>query len=401
MKKIPQPAILGGQPIAGHPLPFVRPQLPKLETLHEPYAKIFSNGMVTTGSNAEELGKQIGLYLGVSHAIAVSSCTTGLILAIQALGLPPGSEVIVPSFTFMASGLGLVWNGLRIRFVDVDRETMNVDPQCVEGAISPGTSAIVAVHQFGNPAPIEALEHIAEARGLALIYDAAHGFGTLHHGKPLGGNGKAEVFSLSPTKLLIAAEGGIVASNVPTIAEHVRIGRNYGNPGNYDCLFSGMNARMSELHAILALHSLTQLENAALHRNAAVKKYRQRLESIPGIGFQKIHPDDRSSYKDFSIVVDESQFGLSQRQLEKALQAEQIQTRVYYQPVLHKMQAFRQFTNGKTEQSLPNTLYLESHALSLPLYSNMEDNEIDRVCNAIERIHAYAKRITNYLAPSG
>lgn len=394
----PLPAILGGKPVSDLPFPFVRPQLPSLGDLRDLYETILRSGMVTTGPYAEKLGEDIAHHLGTARAVAVSSCTTGLMLAVQALNLPRGSEVIVPSFTFMATALGPVWNGLRVRFVDVDRETMNIDPVRVEESINSNTSAVIGVHQFGNPAPVYALQAIAEKHGLTLMYDAAHGFGSLRKGAPLGGFGRAEVFSMSPTKLLIAAEGGIVATNDPAIAEHVRIGRNYGNPGNYDCLFSGLNARMSELHAILALQSLTRLDDSARHRNQAMQKYRERLSSIPGVGFQKIAEDDRSSLKDFSIVVDEKQFGLTQRQLEEALKAERIQTRVYYSPVLHKMQAFREFVDADLESRLPNTLYLESHALSLPMYSDIRDVEIDQICEAVARIHAHAAAIAKRIS---
>ena len=394
MKKTNNPVILGGNPITDAFFPFVRPQLPQLKEIEDLYSTVLQNGMVTTGPHAEEFGERIKEHLGVDYAIAVSSCTTGLLLAVQSLQLPQDSEVIVPSFTFMASALGPVWNRLRVRFVDVDLQTMNVDLKKIEEAITPNTSAIMGVHQFGNPAPIEALQELADRKGLTLMYDAAHGFGSRHNEKPLGGNGKAEVFSLSPTKLLIAAEGGIVATNDPSIAEHVRLGRNYGNPGNYDCLFSGLNARMSELHAILALKSLTMLDKAAENRNASVACYRQILSSVPGIGFQEISENDRSSYKDFTIVVDENEFGLTQKQLEEALKAERIQSRVYYQPVLHKMQAFRHFAGENADELLPNTNYLESHALSLPLYSDMKEDEIEKICEAIKRIHDHANTIS-------
>jgi dTDP-4-amino-4,6-dideoxygalactose transaminase len=342
--------------------------------------------MVTTGPYAERLGLEVAASLGVPNATAVSSCTTGLVLAIQALQLPEGAEVILPSFTFMASGIAPVWNRLRLRFVDVDGETMNIDPARVEEAITPDTALILGVHQFGSPAPIEALQHIADRHGLFLAFDAAHGFGAYHQGEPLGKNGRFEVFSLSPTKLLIAAEGGIVSTNDPAIAEHVRIGRNYGNPGNYDCLFPGLNARMSELHAILALYSLTQLEAASRHRNQAVGWYKERLAEVPGIGFQRIQEGDISSYKDFSIVV-EASFGMSRDRLMEALKAEQIHTRVYYSPVLHRMQAFLGFGGEALDEQLPHTLHLQEHALSLPLYSDMKEDEVDLVCAAIHRIH--------------
>ena len=397
MNYLTQPVILGGSAAEHSAIPFVRPQLPVFEDIENPYREILQNGMVTTGSNAEKLGSEVSSFLNSEYAIAISSCTCGLLLTIQALDLPKGSEVILPSFTFMASALGPVWNGLRLKFVDVDRSTMNIDPERVEEAISQDTSAIIAVHQFGNPAPIEEMQALADKHGLALIFDSAHGFGSLHNGQPLGVYGKAEIFSMSPTKLMIAAEGGIVSTNDPDIAEHVRLGRNYGNPGNYDCLFPGLNARMSELHAILALNSLDLLESAALHRNQVVGKYVERLESVPGISFQKISPNDQSSYKDLSIVVDEELYGLTQRQLEKSLLAEGIHTRVYYSPVVHKMKAFSQFADENIEEQLPNTLYLEFHSLSLPIYSDMQDDEIDIVCESIKRIHSHAAKIADAL----
>ena len=142
--------------------------------------------MVTTGPYAERLGEAVRDHLGVGHAVAVSSCTTGLVLAIQALKLPRDSTVILPSFTFMATALGAVWNGLRIRFVDVDRETTNLDPARVEEAVTADTSLIIGVHQFGAPAPVEELQTIADKHGISLLFDTAHGFGLLSPGKALG-----------------------------------------------------------------------------------------------------------------------------------------------------------------------------------------------------------------------
>ncbi|MCH8838925.1 MAG: DegT/DnrJ/EryC1/StrS family aminotransferase, partial [Candidatus Marinimicrobia bacterium] len=155
---------------------------------------------------------------------------------------------------------------------------------------------ILGVHLFGNPAPVQELEELAQRKGLALLYDSAHGFGSLQNGKALGGNGKVEVFSLSPTKLLIAGEGGIAATNDSQIAEHIRLGRNYGNPGNYDSLFSGINARMSEFHALCALQSLEQLEKAAMQRNHIVCYYKKRLSQLPGIRFQTVAKEDHPLY---------------------------------------------------------------------------------------------------------
>ena len=233
-----------------------------------------------------EFEDAVAEHLGVKHAVGVSSCTTGLMLLYQGLGLT--GEVVVPSFTFMATVSALVWAGLRPVFAEVDPGTYNLDPAAVDAAITPNTSAIVAAHIFGNPADMEGLAEVATRRNVPLLFDAAHGFGSLYRGSPLGRQGVAQAFSLSPTKLLIAGEGGIVATDDDDLAEYVRLGREYGNSGQYDSAFAGMNARMPEVNALMGLHSLTMLEAAALRRNAVVNLYRRELGSLPGIGFQDI-----------------------------------------------------------------------------------------------------------------
>ncbi|MGI6455058.1 MAG: DegT/DnrJ/EryC1/StrS family aminotransferase [bacterium] len=372
--------------------------VPKLDELEESYRQAMDSRMVTTGPNAELLGTTAAELLGVDHAIAVSSCTAGLLLATQALNLPPGSEVIMPSFTFMATALGAVWNGLRPRFVDVDWRTMNIDPDRVEEAISSKTSAIFAVHQFGNPAPVERLKKIADRHGLKLLYDGAHGLGSKYRGTPVGRFGEAEVFSMSPTKLVIAAEGGLVTTNDARIAEHVRLGRNYGNPGNYDCLFPGLNARMSELHALMALRSFEKLDHAVDQRNQAVHIYSELLADIPGILIQQIHPADVCSYKDITITIEEHDFGITRDRFVQALKADGIETRVYYAPVLHKMTAFQQYHLEDDRFDLRNTLYLEKSAVSLPLYSDMTPDEVEQVCHVIRSIFYYREDIKNLTA---
>src|SRR5262249_8104305 len=154
------------------------------------------------------------------------SCTSGLMLTYKSLGLT--GEIVAPSFTFMATISAAVWAGLKPVMVDVERHTHNIDPAAVEHAITPATSAIVAVHNFGNPADIAALEQIAKRRKLKLVFDAAHGFGARYQGVPVGAQGDAQVYSLSPTKLVVAGEGGIVATQSDDLAEKIRRGREYG-----------------------------------------------------------------------------------------------------------------------------------------------------------------------------
>ncbi len=385
-----KPAILGGEPLFSERLPIVQPTLPDYETIALQVKEILQTGILTKGKYLQQFEERLAEYLGVRHAVCVSSCTLGLALTYQGLGLR--GEVIVPSFTFMATVHPLVWVGAQPVFVDIDPYTWNIDPAKVEEAITPHTTGIVAVHNFGNPADVEALEDIAHRYRLKLIFDAAHGFGALYRGKPVGRYGDAEVFSLSPTKLLVAGEGGVVATNNDALAEHIRIGREYGNDGHYGSNFPGLNARMPEFNAILGLKSLEMLEENAERRNQLVKRFRQRLERIPGITFQLIRPGNRCSYKDLSVLIDENKFGLTRDQLAYALWAENIDTRKYHDPPVHVHQTYRHLRK-QCEGRLPVTEQVAPRSLSLPIYSHMDEAVVDGICYAIERIYAHAEDV--------
>jgi dTDP-4-amino-4,6-dideoxygalactose transaminase len=388
---VDKPAILGGNPVFHQFIPLVQPTLPPYDDrLACRVAELFQTGMLTKGKYLREFEERVADYLGVKHAVAVSSCTLGLLLTYHGLGLK--GEVIIPSFTFMATAHPLLWVGAEPVFVDIDPYTWNIDPQRVEAAITERTTAIVAVHNFGNPAPVAELETIARRHGLKLIFDAAHGFGSLYRGRPVGGFGDAEVFSLSPTKLLVAGEGGIVATNNEDLAEHIRVGREYGNPGDYDSCFPGLNARLPEFNAILGLRSLEMLEENVLRRNRVAAAFRERLGHLPGLTFQQVHPEDRSSYKDFSLLVDEAAFGLTRDELALALRAENIDTRKYHDPPVHTHKAYRHLYE-RYRDNLPITDRIAPRSLSLPIWSHMDEATVEGICTAIERIHIYADEV--------
>jgi len=387
-----QPAILGGKPVFSDKQPIVRPVLPDFESLAGEVQDILRTGMVTKGRHLQAFEEAVAEHLQVKHAVGVSSCTTGLMLTYRGLGLT--GDVVVPSFTFMATVSALVWCGLRPVFVDVQAGTTNLDPEAVEAVITPQTSAIVAVHNFGNPADIAALESLAARRGIRLIFDAAHGFGALYQGQPVGAQGDAQVFSLSPTKLLIAGEGGIVATNDNALALAIRLGREYGNDGNYDSAFAGMNARMPEFNALVGLGSLALLEEAALRRNETARFFQKELGKLPGIGFQEVCQGNRISYKDFSLTVQPEAFGLTRDELAVALAAENIDTRKYYDPPVHRQKAYRSYYDGSP---LPNTDWLSASSLSIPIWTHMSAETAAKICNAFVRIHAQAQDVHQFL----
>jgi dTDP-4-amino-4,6-dideoxygalactose transaminase len=369
------------KPIFASTIGLVRPVLPPFAELAQECESMLGSGMVTKGRHLRAFEEAVADHLGAKHAVAVSSCTTGLMLTYRCLGLT--GDVVVPSFTFMATVSALVWAGLRPVFADVDLDTATLDPAAAESAITPETSAIVAVHTFGNPADIERLQAVADRHGLKLVFDAAHGFGSLYQGDPVGWQGDAQVYSLSPTKLLIAGEGGIVATNDDELADQIRIGREYGNDGTYDSAFAGMNARMPEFNALLGLHSLQRLEDAARRRNEVAILYRDELGRLPGIHFQEVRPGNRNSYKDFSITVDADVFDMTRDELAVALAAENVDTRKYYDPAVHRHAAYRRYSDGRP---LPNTDLLASRSLSLPIWSHMDDQTALGICGAIQVI---------------
>jgi dTDP-4-amino-4,6-dideoxygalactose transaminase len=384
-----QPALLGNSPIFDTKIHIVKPVLPDFAALSEETKEILDSGMVTKGKHLRAFEEAVAQHLGVKHAIAVSSCTSGLMLTY--LGLNLTGDVVVPSFTFMATVSSMIWAGLRPIFADVDAGTTNLDPAAAEAAITPTTSAIVAVHNFGNPADIDALQTIAGRNGLKLIFDAAHGFGALYQNVPVGRQGDANVYSLSPTKLLVAGEGGIVATNNDDLAEKIRIGREYGNNGSYDSLFAGINARMPEFSALLGLHSLRLLEAAARRRNEIVELYKDKLGRLPGISFQQVRRGNRSSYRELSIFVDPDPFGMTRDDLALALTAENVDTRKYYEPPVHRQTAYSQY--APSNNVLPNTEMLSKRSLALPIWSNMDNNVASDICRALQRIHKFAGEV--------
>jgi dTDP-4-amino-4,6-dideoxygalactose transaminase len=277
----------------------------------------------------------------------------------------------------------VAWNGLRPLFVDCDAHTFCIDAKQVREQITPQTAAILAVHMFGNPAPVRELQEIANTSGLPLVYDSAHAFGSSSMGKHIGGFGTAEVFSFSPTKLVVAGEGGLIATNDARLAEKLRAARNYGDAGNYDPDILGVNARMSEVHGALALRGLAGLDARVARRNEIRKRYQRNLKDLPGIQFQQISEDDLSTCKDFSLIVNENEFGHARDWLINGLRRENIDVRKYFSPPVHMQKLYRELWDGRP---LAVTEYVSNAVISLPIYSSLTDESVDKVCDTIWRL---------------
>lgn len=381
-----RPAILGGRPSFPAGLAFVRPDTPPLERVMARLAPSYERGILTKGPLMHSLEEQVATRLGVAHAVAVSSCTSGLMLVLQALGL--GGPVVLPSFTFSASAHAVAWNGVKPSFAECNPRSFQLDPDDASQRLA-GAAAVLATHVFGAPCAAEQLAKIADHAGIPLVFDAAHAFGATRNGRPVGSFGAAEVFSLSPTKVLVAGEGGIVTTGDDALAEAVRMGRDYGNPGDYDSRFPGLNARLSEFHAAMALESLADLDEHLAERRRLAQRYRAGIAEVPGIRVQEVDHGDESTYKDFTVILDEERYGLSCQALVAALRAEGIDTRRYFSPPVHLHQAYA--SDG--QDSLPVTSDVARRVLSLPIYRSLGDEAVDRVVGVLAALHTRADEL--------
>jgi dTDP-4-amino-4,6-dideoxygalactose transaminase len=360
------PALLGGQPAFPDGLPFFRPATPPLERVTARLAPSYERGMLTNGQLVRQFEAEAAERLGVPHVVAVSSCTAGLMLVFQALARP-GTVVVMPSFTFSATAHAAHWAGAVPRFAECDVATCQLDVADAAGRLD-GASLLVGTHVFGSPCTPEEVEELGRQAGMPVVFDAAHGFGATRDGRPLGTFGDAEIFSLSPTKPMTSGEGGLVAIHDDELARRVRLGVDYGNPGDYDTLFAGLNARMSELHAAVGLESLAELDDhLAVRRDLA----------------------DRSTYKDYTVIVDEAAFGIDRDAVAVALKAEGIDTRPYFYPPVHRQHAYA----GDGVADLPATDWLAQRVISLPLWRAMPVAAIDTIAEVLAELSARADEV--------
>jgi dTDP-4-amino-4,6-dideoxygalactose transaminase len=367
------------------PIRFIQPTLPNLADVFCLYKDVYSSGLVTNGTLVERFEDAVREFTGARHCVAVSSCTSGLMLTMKAFDLR--GNVVLPSFTFFASGEAVLWNNLRPIFADCDLDTWNVSVADVERRLNSRTAAILGVHMYGNPCAADELNTLATKSGCKMIFDAAHAFGSLHRGKPLGGNGDAEVFSLSPTKLLVAGEGGLVTTNDATLARRLRLARNYGDSGAYDPELLGLNARMSEFNAALALEGLKILEHKVRRHQQIAELYTELLKDMPGVRFQTIAAGDQCTYKDFSIHVSDPGGQPLGAALCNALAERGIPTKRYFHPPLHRQKIFAGL-HTLADAPLQVTDFVSSGIVSLPIYASLADHTIERIAFNVREILA-------------
>jgi dTDP-4-amino-4,6-dideoxygalactose transaminase len=365
---------------AQHRLPIASPTLPDLEAMLPRLRAIWASGELTNGKTVAELEAAVASTMPGRNVVAVNSCTSGLMLALRALDVQ--GEVLLPSFTFTASAHAVVWAGCTPVFVDCNADTLNIDLEDLQRKITPRTTAILAVYVSGNPPALDALEGIARKNGLRLILDAAHALGSTYQGRPAGTFGDAEVFSLSPTKTITTCEGGIVSLRDPEVARRVKIGRNYANPGNYDCQFVGLNARMSELHALVGVESFKMLHANVAARQQLVKAYAQQLAKVRGVHLQEVLSGNTSSQKDISLRIVAKEFGRTRDEVRAELTRAGIETRTYFDPPVHLQTAYKPWRSAFVGK-LPVTEQVATEVLNLPLFVGLRAEDVTHVVSVV------------------
>jgi dTDP-4-amino-4,6-dideoxygalactose transaminase len=363
-------------------VPLSRPALPPIEEVIDDVRRILGSGRLTNfGPFVREFERNASKFLSVPYAVSVSNATTGLCLLLNTL--PRGSEVVLPSFTFLATVQAILWNALVPRFADIDLETFCICPESVKERITRNTSAIVAVNVFGTPCPVEELEEISRARNLLLFFDSAHALGSQHRKKYLGSFGDAEVFSVSATKVLAGCEGGVVTTSREETCQAIVNRRNYGFSQDHDCMNMGLNGKMTEFSAVMCNRSLPHLNCQIQHRNELAQGYKNQLRTVPGISFQCVPEGDVSTYKDFTILIDPSLSGISRDGLAAALGRRGIEVGTYFSPPIHRLKYFQP---NSDDMALPNTNLVASRILSLPIHSQLSDGELQFVASSIKEI---------------
>ena len=389
-------AVFGGAPAFAEPLHVGRPNLGDREAFLARVHDILDRRWFTNnGKYVQEFERRIAELTGTRHCIAVCNATVGLELAIRALGMT--GEVIVPSFTFVATAHALQWQGITPVFCDVDPRTHNLDPDRVEELITPRTTGILGVHVWGRPCAVDRLTEIARRRGLKLAFDAAHAFACSHRGEMIGRFGDAEVFSFHATKFINSFEGGAITTQDDELAARIRLMKNFGFSGYDQVIYVGTNGKMPEISAAMGLSSIDSLDELVAVNRRHQLAYRDGLRGIPGLSVLEYDPAERSNLQYVVVEVDASRFQLDRDQLVRVLHAENVLARKYFYPGCHAMEPYRTHSPDAGRR-LPHTERLCTQVMTLPNGTSVRAEDVDTVCAILRHCAAHAGAIRDRLS---
>ncbi|MDE7160114.1 MAG: DegT/DnrJ/EryC1/StrS family aminotransferase [Muribaculaceae bacterium] len=353
------------------------PLLPDLEEFNSMLKEIWDSKWITNnGQFHRQLEKELAEYLKVPYISLFTNGTLPLITALQALRIT--GEVITTPYSFVATTHSLWWNGIRPVFVDVDPATCGLDPEKIEAAITPKTTAIMPVHCYGKPCDTEAIQAIADKYGLKVIYDAAHAFGVEVNGKSVLNAGDMSTLSFHATKVYNTIEGGAMVMHDEQTKKRIDYLKNFGFAGETTVVAPGINSKMDEVRAAYGLLNLRKVDAAIEARRKVAERYREALRDVEGITFYDDMPGVRHNYSYFPIFVDEEKFGKSRDALYEEMKGEGVLGRRYFYPLITEFSTYRGLPSA-TRENLPNAYKLADTVLCLPMHHDLSDSDVERV----------------------
>ncbi|OLC69896.1 MAG: dTDP-4-dehydro-6-deoxyglucose aminotransferase [Betaproteobacteria bacterium 13_1_40CM_4_64_4] len=373
-------AINGAPPMFAEPIHVGRPNIGNHKRFLQRVSDILDSGWLSNnGPIAQEFEQRIAAFLGVKHCVAMCNGTIALEIATRALELK--GEVIVPSYTFIATAHALQWQEITPIFADIDPATHNLDPAAVWRMITPRTTGIVGVHLWGRPSPVKELEAIASEHNLRLMFDASHGFGCSLDGELLGGFGECEVFSFHATKFFNTFEGGAVVTNNDTLAEKMRLMRNFGFSGYDNVIYPGTNGKMTEIAAAMGMTNLEDLDDFVAINRRNYQCYRDAIASVPGLSMLEYDESERNNYQ-YVVVEVAPYFPVTRDRIVEALHAESVLARKYFWPGCHNMEPYRSYY-PHAGLVLPNTNRVAERVVVLPTGSALSADAIRGVASIL------------------
>ncbi|OWV18252.1 aminotransferase [Fibrobacter sp. UWB4] len=356
------------------------PLLPKLEDFIPMLQDIWDRKWLTNnGHYHKELEKALADYLGVQYISLFTNGTLPLITALQALRI--SGEVITTPYSFVATTHSIWWNGLKPVFVDVEEETGNIDPEKIEAAITPHTTAIMPVHVYGTPCNMKRIQEIADIYGLKVIYDAAHAFGVKKNGESVLKAGDMSTLSFHATKVYNTVEGGALVCHDEATKKRIDYLKNFGFAGETTVVAPGINSKMDEIRAAYGLLNLKQVDDAIAKRKATAEKYRAALKDVPGIRFLNDIEGVHHNYAYFPIFIS-AEYGISRDALYEKLKEHNIYGRRYFYPLISTFSAYKGLDSANPA-NLPVAHKLADQVLCLPMFAGLTDEDIDRTIKVI------------------
>lgn len=353
------------------------PLLPDLDEFHAMLKEIWASKWITNnGRFHRQLEKELAEYLKVPFVSLFTNGTLPLITALQALRIT--GEVITTPYSFVATTHSLWWNGIKPVFVDIDPATGNIDPDRIEAAITPKTTAIMPVHVYGKPCDTVRIQEIADKYGLKVIYDAAHAFGVEVNGESILNAGDMSTLSFHATKVYNTIEGGAMVMHDEKTKRRIDYLKNFGFAGETEVVAPGINSKVDEMRSAYGLLNLRQVDRAIANRRKVAQAYRAALRDVEGVTFFDDMPGVRHNYSYFPIFIDAEKFGRTRDELYFAMKDANVLGRRYFYPLISEFTTYRGLPSAAPE-NLPNAHRMADSVICLPMHHDLHDHDIERV----------------------